>query len=180
MKKRRRRPPGAEKRIILFRLAVIVAVPFAVFFLVDSWLRPPIENMAAYEAKVFAMKCINEAMAEEMGRQDVAYGDIVRVTQNNEGLVTSIQSDMQAINRLKVEVTRSILEELADKENQRLLIPLGTLMGNQLTSGRGPIVEIQVLPVGYVQTRIRNKFVSAGINQTLHQIMLETSVHINV
>ena len=40
-------------------------------------------------------------------------------------------------------------------------------------------MEFKVLPVGYVQTEIYNSFQSAGINQTLHQIMLKVTATVS-
>ena len=52
-------------------------------------------------------------------------------------------------------------------------------MGGQILSGRGPEVEFRVIPAGYVHTEIYNQFQSAGINQTLHQIMLKVDATVS-
>jgi len=83
---------------------------------------------------------------------------------------------MTAINRLKANVTLSVVEELEEMGIASLRVPLGTLLGNEITSGRGPLVEIRFYPIGYVQTDLRSEFTGAGINQTRHQIMLDSHV----
>ena len=57
-------------------------------------------------------------------------------------------------------------------EEQQIAIALGTLSGVQLLSGRGPDVHLRVEPAGYLTSEVENRFESAGINQTRHQIML--------
>lgn len=157
--------------IILIGLAIILVI-----VLLDMRMRPVIESVAAYQAKVFASRTINDAMIDELEDSGVSYDELVKVTQSSDGVVTSIQTDMVGVNRLKSRMTKTIVQQLENREKQLVRVPLGTLIGNQITSGRGPAVEIEVIPTGYVVTEVYNQFTSAGINQTLHQIMLKTSV----
>jgi len=170
-----RRISRRDRRIWPKGLVVLVLlIVLAVF--VHGRLRPVVEDMAAYQAKVYAAKVTNKAMLEELEQSGIAYDDLVLITQNQDGLVTSIQSDVVAINRLKANMTQSIITELENMGQQSIYLPLGTLIGNEWFSGRGPSVEIRVIPSGYVQSEIYNSFISAGINQTHHQVMLRTTV----
>jgi len=140
-------------------------------------LRHTVENMAAYQVRIHATRTINAALLRELDNLGVRYEDLVRVTQRPDGTVSSIQSDMLAINRLKAQMTNSVIDELDDGAYPHTIrVPLGTLLGNEFLSGRGPMVGIQILPVGYIETEIHNQFLSAGINQTLHQIVITVNV----
>ena len=44
--------------------------------------------------------------------------------------------------------------------------------------GLGPNISVQLVPVGTVSTKINSKFISAGINQTLHQVNFEITTGI--
>lgn len=170
---RRRVRRKGQKRGRLFWIGAIL---IALLLLIESQLRPVVEGVAAYQAKVFATRMVNDAVLAELAREGVGYSDFVLLSRNNNGDITSIQSDMVEINRLKAQVTDAVLRELEGMEASSIQIPLGTLMGNELTSGRGPMVELKVYPAGYVQTDIYSRFTDAGINQTHHQIMLGASV----
>jgi sporulation protein YunB len=150
-----------------------LATALALFLLLDFSMRPAVESVVGYQAQVFAAKLINEAMLKAAAAD---YGELVRLSRGENGAATSIEANMQAINRLKYEVSSSVIEELEKAENHELALPLGTIIGNQFTSGRGPLIDIKVLPAGYVNTDVYNSFTSAGINQTLHRIMLRVSV----
>jgi len=139
-------------------------------------MRPVVESIAAHQVHVFSARTVNEAILAELSREGVYYGNIVNVSRNAQGDVASIQSDMREINRLKANVANTVARELEMLGATTMRIPLGTLLGNEVTSGRGPAVEIKVYPTGYVQTELYSQFTSAGINQTLHQIILGTSV----
>lgn len=176
MKRRRRDPNGMPRA----RLALLIAGVgiLALILMVDYNMRPIIESMAAYQAKVAGVRAMNEAMTHELKNLECGYDDLVRITYGSEGGVRSIQANMAAINGLKARIGESALEGLNLGDNRKVSLPVGTLLGNQFTSGRGPRIEIMIVPAGVVNTRIYNQFTSAGINQTLHQIMLEATVRL--
>ena len=83
---------------------------------------------------------------------------------------------MAELNRLQAGLTQRITLYLAKLRHQSVFIPLGTLLGGAIFSGRGPQVEIRLVPAEFVKTSITNVFEGAGINQTRHQIMLKVQV----
>jgi sporulation protein YunB len=171
MKKRSSRWHTGRGRVWFFLLLLTLLL-----VLTAIQLRPVVEGVAAYQTKVFATKTINDAILAELAREGVEYEDMVRLSYNSSGDITSIQSNMMEINRLKAQITKAVLETLENMGSASIWVPLGTLLGNEFTSGRGPMVEIKIYPTGYVQTEIYSQFTSAGINQTNHQIFLGTSI----
>lgn len=146
--------------------------------LLDMQIRPAVKKMAAYQARLYAVQAINDAVTEELADRNVTYDSLVKLSKGADGAVTAIETDMLSLNRLKVGVTDAIVQKLRVLESSELEIPIGTLFGGQMFSGRGPAVDFRVLHVGYVQSDIQNKFDSAGINQTRHQLMLNTTITI--
>lgn len=175
MKRRRQFRP--INRMLIY-LIVFFTILCMIFVSIDYKIRPLIKTMSSYQAKVFATKAINDAIAIELENQQISYEDMVYITRNKEDNITSIQTDMIAINGLKSKLTNAILEYLYDIEHQIIEIPIGTLVGGQIFSGRGPEIKFKVSPSGFVQTEIHNNFASAGINQTLHQIMLSINIRV--
>jgi sporulation protein YunB len=144
--------------------------------LLDLRLKRVVVDIATQQARMSATRSINTAMTSVMEDGGLTYNDIVRVNQDAAGGISSLQANMALINALKLAATERIMEEAGKDENQRVTVPLGTLSGIQLAAGLGPDVTVRLLPSGYVQTRIYNQFTSAGINQTMHRIMLEASI----
>ncbi|MCL2068871.1 MAG: sporulation protein YunB [Oscillospiraceae bacterium] len=166
------------KPIFVFRVLPVLMLIGIALWSFDASMRPAVESMSVHQARIFAARAVNEAMAQELSAQDVSYGEIITVTQNQNGEVSAIRTNMAEIARLQTRLTSRVLDELVSREQGRVLIPLGTLMGEQLLSGRGPLITIRLVPVGSMQTRISNEFISAGINQTLHRIMLEAEMQV--
>ena len=172
------RSPRQEKRRTLFLICLIPALLLASVLLLDAQIRPIIQSMSSYQAKVFATKAINDAIAQELAGENIRYDNLVMISQNTNGEITAIQTDMVALNRLRSSATEAVLECLGQMENQTIRIPVGTLSGMQVLSGRGPMVEFKVVPAGFLQTQLENRFDSAGINQTRHQIMLNMNMSV--
>ena len=178
---------GRWKRPTLILLGGGFLLCGLLLLLVDYRLRPLVEDMASHQARSASVRAINTAMAsalhstrrtEEGGI--IAYEDLVRVQEDYQGQVSSLQSNMLLINELKLRVTEEIMAELGQEENQKISLALGTVSGIQVAAGKGPLLHIGIRPGGYAQTRIYNEFSAAGINQTLHRIMLEAGVDMMV
>lgn len=55
-------------------------------------------------------------------------------------------------------------------DKAEVTIPFGALLGSQLFSGMGPMIRVQLVPMGYALVDFESSFFDAGINQTKHQI----------
>ena len=166
------------KQILFYKSCFVFMMLLITVILVDSRIRPVIKTMSSYQAQVYATQVINDAVLEELTREGVTYGDLVTLTRNEKGEVTAIQTDMTALNRMRANITNTVLYHVANLENQDITIPIGSLTGVQILSGRGPKVKFHVMPAGYLLTDYENRFDSAGINQTRHQILLNMTMNV--
>ena len=147
--------------------------------LLDSSIRPTIELLASHEARVFAVQAINDAVYEELAEGGSSYGELVTLEYNDQGNVAALQTNVVEMNRLQATLTREIIDQVMEFRTQSVLVPLGSIIGGQLFSGRGPELEFRLIPAGFIETSIRNHFESAGINQTRHQILLHVRLTIS-
>mgnify|MGYP005795564141 FL=1 len=156
--------------------ALLLALALLLFL--DAQLRPVIKSMAAYQAKVYATRAINDSVYAELSNGKVAYNNLVHLSVNGDGAVSAIETDMVELNILTANLTSAASSRIAQLETQSIYIPVGTLLGNQWLSGRGPKVEFKIIPAGYVEAELTNNFDSAGINQTRHQIILNLKANL--
>ncbi len=163
---------------LLFRMSIIPLVMFIALIFLDSKIRPIVKSVSSYQAKVYATIAINDAIKDALASENITYDKIVNVTFGENGEVSSIQTNMVALNLIKAKLTNTVSKRIAELEQQTIRVPIGTLLGGELFSGRGPRVEFRIIPAGFAQSQIKNYFDSAGINQTRHQIFLEMNVTI--
>ncbi len=126
-----------------------------------------------------ATRIINDAVYNELANEDFGYSELVTVVYNDNGAITSIESNMVNINRLKAKITKSVNDELEYLDSQDLSISLGTISGFSSFYNQGPLIPVTVRPEGYAETSLISAFESAGINQTLHRILVEINVDIS-
>ena len=122
---------------------------------------------------------VNNAVNQVLGEGAFLAEDFVELEKNHDGEVTAVRSNMAKIN----ELSAVLLDRVVGLTENRMLtvsIPAGNLTGLSLLMGRGPgiPVEIQVLTSSHVE--FRNDIITAGINQTKHQISLLVIVDIDV
>lgn len=161
-------------RMIFAGLLILLAIAC-----LEKRITPIIENFAGYQAKLLATRIINDAVLEVIEEDALQYSDMVSLSQGFDGQVTSMTTNMAAMNRLKSLVTNRVGEALEQNTVQTVEIPLGNLLGSAFLSGHGPMVTFRLMPSSYVDTQFHNEFESAGINQTLHRVMLSVDVRVS-
>ena len=95
------------------------------------------------------------------------------------GEITAISSNMARINALSAKILDRIVGA-TDTHMLTVNIPVGNLTGVSLLMGRGPKVPVKIITMTSSRVEFNNSIVTAGINQTKHQINLEVIVDIDI
>ena len=112
--------------------------------------------------------------------ENYTYTDLVVINKDNDGNINSIHADTATLNKIVSNIATNIQKNIDSQENKDIYIRLGTFTGITLLSGRGPKVPIRISSIGNIDTNIKSEFESAGINQTIHRITLETKCEIQI
>ena len=59
-------------------------------------------------------------------------------------------------------------------------INLGTFTGIPFLIGRGPVLNLKLVPIGIVGSNFESLFQSVGINMTKHSLFLYIDVHVSI
>ncbi len=158
------------------KLIAAAMILLGLTFIADLSLRPIIETVNSYECHAAVTNIINNAVAAEIEREDADYSSLVTLVRDESGAVCSVESRAMNINRLKNSIADRIERELGRMSDIQVMIPVGTLTGLSMLHGRGFEIGMTVSPVGYATTSIISEFKEAGINQTLHRIVVQINV----
>jgi len=160
--------------VFLLAASLCLFLTGAAIFLKDISCR-----IAVSDASDIVTVQINNAIAEIMAEGNYDQDSFVDFQKNAAGEVTAISSNMARINTLSAEILDKVV---GATENRTLMvsIPLGNLTGISLLMGRGPGVPVQILMLTSSHVEFQNNIVTAGINQTKHQINLEVIVDIDI
>lgn len=147
----------------IFLAAAIVCY---LLFLVERQIRPILLSIVQYECRRYALNAFGEAADESMAAFPESYQGLYDLQYAPDGSIAAVTVNSYAVNRLQAELSSALTRKLAEAEQTPLTVPLGTLVGLQLLVGRGPLLELKVLPESYVETEVYSMLEDAGINQT--------------
>lgn len=165
--------------IVVWSFVLIILLIIGLFLLFDANIRPVVIALVSARTQAMAARYINDA-ANETLYSGLEFDDLVRISTGELGRVSYVQADAVAINRIGVSVAQRAQSRMEEELVRYVDIPLGSFVGGQLLSGRGPNVRISTLPVGISYTRYKSEFIAAGINQTRHRIFLEIVTQVRV
>ncbi len=165
-----------------FWLAVALIIVFAVLLAARLYwnsMTPTILELAKVHVQSQSAQAINEAVLE-LFSNGVSYVNFVMVEKNENNDVVLLVTDSVQINKLAREAAVLIQNCLNSQFGDELQIPLGTISGVPLLSGKGPCVGINVSPQNSVSCSFVSDFTSAGINQTLHRVYLNVDSRVDL
>ena len=143
-------------------------------------IRPNIINVCEDISKAVTISLIDDAVNErlmELG-EDAGYSSLVKLSYTSDGKVASIESNTKLINRIKKDMLTEINDRLMKGETENVDLTVGTLSGIPLFHGSGPTVRMEVEPKGYADAVFISEFTDAGLNQTLHRMIMRTTVSV--
>ena len=155
----------------VFIISVIFMLIIIINLLINLNIRPIIRKMAGTFATNLYTQTINDVVNLEISENN--YQNITTIISDDSGNIKAIETDIIKVNMLKSNILKNLTTEIKKYQTEDINIPLGSLLNNEFLSGKGPLVPFKILSVGYIEAEFENKFESAGINQTVHQIMLK-------
>lgn len=164
-------------RLILVLIAALITA-LSVFVIFEIRITPVLTAMAESRAKNIASEAVNDAIQDVLCEKDIRYENLVQMTTNDSGIITSVTVDSVKMNQLCAEIRGNITDTLNSLGEKTVPIPIGSLTGIDILTGKGPRLNIVITLSGSATTKIINDFQTAGINQTRHQMILEVQTKI--
>lgn len=160
--------------LILIGLLIFV---FVIVF--DLSVRPVFELTCAFQCRAIAEKAINRAVFDMLEDENISYASIISIRYGSSGQISSIESNIVAMNTLKALSSQKINDAIGKIDGEDVGVSVGTASGIEFLYGQGPIMTLGLVPLGHASTYFDSRFTSQGINQTLHSIYLHVDVDIS-
>lgn len=160
--------------------ALLILLALAGFLLAGMlYLKRISSQIAVSDACDIMTMEVNAAITQVLEEGDYDADWFVRFEKNEAGEVTAISSNMTHVNALSATLLDRVIG-LTGNRNITVSIPAGNLTGLSLLMGRGPGIPVEIMVLTSSHVEFRNNIVTAGINQTKHQISLLVIVDIDV
>ena len=165
----------------LFYFSLILLAAIVVLFLVfRSRYRDVIRELAETQVKNTTSDLTNDAIAKQIADGIIQYDRIVFFEKDLDGRITALKTNMSEVNRLKTDILNIINDEILALDTSDIGIPLGSFFLPELLSGKGPAIPVHILSIRNSDASFSSNFVQAGINQTLHQLIMLVSVDVAI
>lgn len=105
---------------------------------------------------------------------------MITIEEDEEGNIQLLQVNTRPLNNMISDITNDMQNSMHNNEIVNSYIPFGSITGIKWISGVGPKIPLEIALSGTIQTKIRNEFSSAGINQTIHRLYLDITCNISI
>lgn len=151
------------------------------FAYLNNIVNPVIIESSSAKTRSLSQKAVEEAIYETLSGSQVAiYDSLIMINRDSNGDVTYISTNSLQINMLARELAKVAQQKLESMGAKGINIPLGTFTGMPIFVGRGPDINIKMLPIGSINCKFKSEFINAGINQTNHKIYLTVTSKVSV
>ncbi|MBR3969157.1 MAG: sporulation protein YunB [Clostridia bacterium] len=169
---RKRRTFSVFKRWLVVLLCLVLL--FVTCFIS---VKPFVFTYAKSEAETIILNAANSAVLNILEKNDISYATLSNVSRMSDGTITGIEIDIEKVNKLKSQISNELAKIVRDNNKYDLNIPIGTLFGNEYTTGYGPKIKFKMQLTETAIIDFESRFESAGINNVLHQIIIK--IHVN-
>lgn len=143
-------------------------------------VKPFVFTYAKSEAETIILNAANQAVLNVLEKNDISYSTLSNVSRMSDGTITGIEIDIEKVNTLKSQISGELSRIVSQNNKYELNIPIGTLFGNEYTTGYGPKIKFKMQLTETAILDFESRFESAGINNVLHQIIIKIDVNASV
>lgn len=166
-----------RKRLTIVIISIVFFFAVCILYLRLA-VAPILKTVSEDQIRALAVTAVNEAVSEIM-EQSPSYTDMVIIGYDNENCINSIRINSTAVNSIVQKSTIESQNRITELGSHGIDVPVGSLSGIMLFSGKGPDLNLRVVPVGSVTAKLCSEFKEAGINQTNHRIYLRIGAKIS-
>ncbi len=175
--KRYKKPRRWKKTIVIFILLVIVG---GSIFLLQSNVSKILVKISEANVQSATHNAVNQAVYDVFSKSNINYSDIVTIQRDSKDNILSIEANTTKVNLIARETTALTIQHLNINCNDGVEIPLLAFSGIEFLSGFGPKIKFKIIPVSSADCSFQSNFISAGINQTLHEIYIKVTAYVSV
>jgi sporulation protein YunB len=164
-----------------FTITIFLIITSLITFVytLDKIIMPTVRLVADAQMRAEVTNIINKTIFQEYSK-NFNYNDIIKFDKDNDGNIIMMTADTLKLSEIATLTVLKAQEELKDKSQVDIRIPMVYMTKNNILARFGPDVKIRMLPIGHITTKYISEFEDAGINQTRHKIYIETTTKVNM
>lgn len=165
-----------KKHNIGLRIGIILFLSLVFLLFIMKRLEPAFTAQLSFYANDMVTENVHKAVYEVFDEYE--FGDLAEIINNSDGTITALETDSTKLNKAKSLIILNLKEKMKRQEEKNVDIPLMSASKFYLLNSMGPNLSFKIIPLGLINTEIKESFEDAGINQTEHKITLMISVNV--
>lgn len=157
----------------------IIALLFSLFLYMSKVSYPLVVELTEIQADNYVTNAMNNAL-KNITALSLFYSDFYTYECNKEGDIVLVKANTSNINQLMAMAQIEVQNELNKLENQKIHMHLGAFTGSSLLSDNGPVLTINLVPVGSAVSKWDSYYYAQGINQTIHRLVLRVMAQVKI
>lgn len=162
----------------IIKIILILIIAILVMLNMLNAINPIFEKICKDKAKSMVIAEVSRITTAKVDKYQNS--EMITIKQDENGNIQLLQVNSTPLNNMISEITNDIQKSLEDNDKITSSIPFGSLTGIKWVSGVGPRIPIKLALSGTIDTKIRNEFDDAGINQTIHRLWLDITCNVNI
>ncbi len=142
-------------------------------------VNPVIKTYSAAQTRALTEQAVNLAVSNVINRS-INYDSLIDITYDANGDMASFSANQYEINSITREIVKEAQFLMNSLGEDGLPINIGTFTGIPFLLGRGPIINLKLVPIGSVSGNFASEFNSVGINMTRHTLFLYVDIHVSI
>lgn len=159
-----------------YRRLVISLILLAISYIfIDNYFSQSVQLFTNQKAQQFATRTIEHAVRNTIVESDDIQ-DIVQIYYKSDGIVSNISINTKKVNSLLANASKELYQTVNDLENSKnkeLNLPLGYLVSRSFFTNFGPVVTINLKPIGSVKVDCISSVTPNGLNNSLLELSLK-------
>lgn len=172
-----RRRSGSKRKLVVTALAVLILAAAAAIWL-NAGMHRAMQALAVSRVRSVAARAMNTAILECLGSGSEGE-NVINVRDTGER-VYLLETDAYRMNALAAQCAEAAQDHIAAMGEQGISVPLGTVTGIPIFTGKGPKIRVKFTPAGSVTSAFDTEFSSSGINQTLYRVKLRLTASVQI
>ena len=171
------------KKKIFKKSRIVILVLFCLLISAGLYLNyvvnPVIIATSTAKVRSLSQRAVENVVWQVLSDSSI-YDRLINTVRDEHGNIVALNSNSATINMLAIELTERSQEALSKMGAGGVNIPIGSFSGMPIFTGRGPNINIKMLPIGTIYCKFFSSFTSAGINQTNHRVYLRVHSSVSV
>ena len=173
---KRKRSKKTKFLIWLISILCLVGLVWWYFYAI---VNPIIVQTSEAKIKSLTQHTLTNAVLNVASSSD-AFNNLIKYQYGADNEISLISVNSYDANMMARQISATAQTQLDNATATGVEVHIGAFTGIAVLATSGPVVKVNLAPIGTVTVSFKSEFTSAGINQTLHKIFVEVKSSVYV